>query len=319
MQEAGAEYISGEALCQRLGVSRTAVWKIIGKLKEDGYEIEGVSNRGYRLKQLPDVLTREACLSLFRGTWACSQVEYYPVIGSTNDRAKEAAGEGAPHGTLILADCQNAGKGRRGRQWSTPAGTCIAMSSMLRPEFPPEKASMLTLVMALSVSRAIQELSELETGIKWPNDIVVRGRKLCGILTEMSADMDQIHYVVIGTGINVNQEAFPKELSKTATSLLIETGHPMNRAKIVARCMECFEADYETFASDGSMRGLKADYEARLVNLGRKVQVLAGPNGFTGVARGVDESGCLLVEKEDGAMVPVMSGEVSVRGIYGYV
>lgn len=319
LQASGDQFVSGEQLCRKLEVSRTAVWKIIQKLKEDGYEVEGVSNRGYRLKHLPDLLTREACLSFFHGNWACTQLECYSVIGSTNERAKEAAAEGAPHGTLIVADCQNAGKGRRGRQWSTPAGTSIAMTLMLRPDFAPEKASMLTLVTALSVARAVEELSGLNVGIKWPNDLVINGKKLTGILTEMSADMDQIHYVVIGTGINVNLDQFPEELSETATSLLLETGHPMNRAQIIARSMEFFEQDYADFAAEGSMKRLKTDYEKRLVNLDRKVQVLAGENGFPGIARGIDEEGRLLVEKADGTVTAVMSGEVSVRGIYGYV
>lgn len=319
LQASGENYVSGELLCRKLEVSRTAVWKIIQKLKEEGYEIEGVSNRGYRLQQQPDRLTREACLSFFHGSWSMNCLECYPVIGSTNERAKEAAAEGAPHGTLIVADCQNAGKGRRGRQWSTPAGTSIAMSLMLRPQLPPEKASMLTLVTALSVGRALEELSGLTVGIKWPNDLVVGGKKLCGILTEMSADMDEIHYVVIGTGINVNLDGFPEELAQTATSLLLETGHGMNRAQIVARSMECFEEDYAVFAAEGSMRLLKEAYERRLVNLGRRVQVLAGEKSFSGTARGIDDNGCLLVEREDGTVASVMSGEVSVRGIYGYV
>ena len=155
LQQAGEDFVSGEQLCQKLGVSRTAVWKIIKKLKEDGYDIEGVSNRGYRLKEEPEILSREAILTRFHGSWSCAQVECYPVIGSTNDRAKEAYVEGAPHGTLVVADCQKAGKGRRGRQWETPAGAAIAMSSLLRPQLPPEKASMLTLVMALALAQGV--------------------------------------------------------------------------------------------------------------------------------------------------------------------
>ena len=215
LQQTGEDFVSGEQLCQKLGVSRTAVWKIIKKLKEDGYDIEGVSNRGYRLKEEPEILSREAILTRFHGSWSCAQVECYPVIGSTNDRAKEAYVEGAPHGTLVVADCQKAGKGRRGRQWETPAGAAIAMSSLLRPQLPPEKASMLTLVMALALAQGVSTVTGLEVKIKWPNDLVVNGKKLSGILTEMSADMDEIHYVVIGTGVNVNLEEFPEEIRET--------------------------------------------------------------------------------------------------------
>ena len=319
LQQAGEDFVSGEQLCQKLGVSRTAVWKIIKKLKEDGYDIEGVSNRGYRLKEEPEILSREAILTRFHGSWSCAQGECYPVIGSTNDRAKEAYVEGAPHGTLVVADCQKAGKGRRGRQWETPAGAAIAMSSLLRPQLPPEKASMLTLVMALALAQGVSMVTGLEVKIKWPNDLVVNGKKLSGILTEMSADMDEIHYVVIGTGVNVNLEEFPEEIRETATSLYLETGKRWNRAEIIARTMEMFEPLYETFEQAKSLAPLKAPYEALLANMNQGVRVLAGENSYTGIARGIDESGCLLVEREDGSVDTVMSGEVSVRGIYGYV
>ena len=162
---------------------------------------------------------------------------------------------------------------------------------------------MLTLVMALSVSRAIEEVCGIRPGIKWPNDLVVNGKKLCGILTEMSADMDQIHYVVIGTGINVNPERFPEDIAATATSLFLETGQKVNRALVAAKSMEWFEKDYERFLTARSMAALKDEYEERLVNMDRPVTVLSGEDSFRGIARGIDEGGCLIVEKEDGTRV----------------
>lgn len=316
LQEAEG-YLSGQELCEKLGVSRTAIWKWIKKLKEEGYEIQAVPNRGYRLVARPDKVTEEACLSQMDTAWAGRNIRYFPITDSTNTRARALAEEGAPHGTLVIAEEQTGGKGRRGRNWSSPAGTAVYMTILLRPVIAPQNASMLTLVMALAVEEGIRRVSGLDTMIKWPNDVVAEGKKLCGILTEMSADMDGIRYVVIGAGINANQEAFPEELA-AASSLRILKGKKVERSVLIAETMKAFEKYYEIFVRTQDMSGLKEVYERRLANMGRQVRVLDS-QPWMGTARGIDRSGELLVEDGEGRVHTVLSGEVSVRGIYGYV
>lgn len=312
-------YVSGQELCDSLGISRTAVWKYMNKLKEEGYQIEAVPNKGYHLLTVPDVMTESEIKSRIHTKWAGSEIHCYEVIDSTNNAAKNAAEQGSAHGSLFIAEQQNAGKGRRGRSWVSPAGTGIWMTILLKPELEPSYASMLTLVAALSMSRAIQEVTGLVAKIKWPNDIVVNGKKVCGILTEMSAEMECIHYVVIGLGTNVNIEEFPEEIRETATSLMREAGKHIDRVPVICAFLSCFEKDYETFIERKNLSGLLENYNERLVNRGREVRILDLNGEYIGTAEGIDERGALIVVKEKGETVTITSGEVSVRGIYGYV
>lgn len=318
----GREYISGQELCSRFGVSRTAVWKAINQLKEEGYEIEAVQNKGYRLKASPDVMGEIELGSRLRtrgeGHWAGSSLLFYPSTGSTNMDAKRAAEDGAPEGTLVVTDCQKTGRGRRGRDWSSPQGCNLYFTLLLRPDCSPDQACMLTLVMALAVAEAVEELG-LEAGIKWPNDIVLSGKKICGILTEMSAEPDYIHYVVIGCGINVNQEEFPEEIRRTATSLKREKGGTISRSALLVSVMDHFEKAYAAFRETWDLSGLLPSYHKFLLNKDTPVRVLDPKGEFEGIARGVNENGELLVETQQGELVSVYAGEVSVRGVYGYV
>ena len=250
--------------------------------------------------------------------WVGRQVVYEPVVDSTNNKAKRLAEEGAGHGTLVLADQQSQGKGRRGRSWSTPPGTAVAMTVIVRPGMRPEQASMLTLIMGLAVASACRSLFELDAQIKWPNDIVIGGKKLCGILTEMSAEMNEIHYLVIGTGINVNMEEFPMEIRDTATSLCLELGKKVRRADVIQRCLEYFEQYYDVFMETENLSRLQKLYNQLLVSCDRQVRVLTPGNEYQGISRGINDKGELLVEREDGKTEAVYAGEVSVRGIYGY-
>lgn len=240
-------------------------------------------------------------------------------VDSTNHYAKQMAEEGAPEGTLALADAQTAGRGRRGRGWTSPKGESVYMSLVLRPKIRPEHASMLTLVMGLSTAQGIGKLLNLPVKIKWPNDVVVNGKKICGILTEMSADMEGIRHVVIGVGINVNNQQFPEELKDKATSLRIETGRILNREEIRDCVLEAFSRNYEKFAETENLQEMLNEYNEVLANRDRQVQVLDPKEPFEGVARGINGQGELLVEKEDGSVIPVYAGEVSVRGMYSYV
>lgn len=313
-------YLSGQQICDQFQVSRTAVWKVMEQLKKEGYQIEAVRNKGYRLVDSPDVMSKAEIESLIETQWAGRQVVYYSQTDSTNTRAKEQGEKGAAHGTLVIADRQNAGKGRRGRAWESPEGTSIYMTILLRPEILPVKAPQMTLLMAIAATEGIREVTGLEARIKWPNDIVSpTGKKLCGILTEMSAEIDYINYVVIGIGVNVNQDAFPQEIQERATSLLLEQGRKVRRSQLIAAIMKSFEKCYETFMETEDLSGLMDEYNSLLVNKGREVRVLEPGHEYEALALGISKTGELIVRMPDGQEKEIFAGEVSVRGVYGYV
>lgn len=313
------EYLSGQEICEYLGVSRTAVWKVMNQLKDEGYIIEAIQNKGYRILEYPDILSKSEIASRLQTSWAGREIRFYEEISSTNIEAKKLAEEGEPHGTLVVADKQNAGRGRRGKTWESPAGSSVYMTILLRPEFPPDKASMLTLLMALSVRNAVADVSGMEVQIKWPNDIVLHGKKICGILTEMSAELDYIHYVVIGVGINVNQKTFPEEIHVTATSLFMESEKKYVRAALIERSMYYFEQYYDQFLEIQNLEGIWSEYNKYLINIEKRVRVLDPKGEFEGIAVGINNLGELLVKKDDNEVTEVYAGEVSVRGLYGYV
>lgn len=312
-------YVSGQQLCEDLGVSRTAIWKVINQLKEDGYEVEAVRNRGYHIVDSPDVITAEELSSMMDTEWAGKKIYYYEETDSTNIRAKRLGDEGALHGTLAVANQQCAGRGRRGRSWESPPGTSVYMSILLRPQFPPVKAPMLTLVMALSVAEGIKECTDMDVQIKWPNDIILNQKKLVGILTEMSTEIDYINHVVIGAGINVNLEEMPEELKEKATSLKIEAGHGYKRGQIIVSIMKKFEKNYKIFLETLDLEHMKEEYNALLVNLNQDVRILGAKEEYNAHSLGINDAGELLVEREDGTTEAIFAGEVSVRGVYGYV
>lgn len=312
-------YISGQELCNRFGVSRTAVWKAINQLKEAGYEIEAQQNKGYKLMAAPDLMTEAEIKSLMHTEWVAKEVLYFDTIDSTNTKARELAEKGYPSGTLVVADKQESGKGRRGRSWVSPSGTGIFMTLMIKPDINPNNASMLTLVAALAVAKAITSVTGEEALIKWPNDIVINGKKVCGILTEMNAQFDYINHIVVGIGINVHNESFPEEISQMASSLMIEAGGKrFHRAQIIAETMSYFEQYYDTFLETQDLSALVREYDELLVNRNKSVRVLDPKEPFDGKAMGITPKGELIVDTWESRKL-VSSGEVSVRGIYGYV
>ncbi|MCM1106928.1 MAG: biotin--[acetyl-CoA-carboxylase] ligase [Blautia sp.] len=317
LRESG-DYVSGQELCNKLGVSRTAVWKVINQLKEAGYEIEAAQNKGYHLSHAPDVVNEAELASLRNTKWAGCEIFYYDCLDSTNTKAKELAEAGHPSGTLVVAEQQTVGRGRRGRGWESPAGSGIFMTLMLKPEINPNNASMLTLVAALAVAKAITDVAGEPARIKWPNDIVMHGKKVCGILTEMSAQFDYINHIVIGIGINVHNESFPEDIAHMAGSLRTECGRRLHRADIIERVLEHFEKYYGLFLQTEDLEGLQKEYNAMLVNLQMDVKVLDPKEPFEGKAMGITKRGELIVDTWESRKL-VSSGEVSVRGIYGYV
>ena len=249
--------------------------------------------------------------------WAGKTVHFARETDSTNLWIKRLAKEGASEGTLALAEFQSAGRGRLGRSWEVPEGTSVMMSILLRPKFEPQYAPTLTLVMGMAVAKAVKSLG-FDVSIKWPNDVVVSHKKICGILTEMGVRDGKIDYAVIGVGINVNIKEFPEEMADKATSLYLESGKEFDRSQIPGLVMEAFEKYYEKFAATCDLSGLKEEYESILANYNQPVRVLA-KEPYEGVARGITDGGELLVEKTDGTIATVSAGEVSVRGLYSYV
>ena len=295
------------------------MWKAINQLKEAGYEIEAQQNKGYRLMAAPDLMTEAEIKSLMHTEWVAKEVLYFDTIDSTNIKAQELAEKGYQSGTLVVADKQESGKGRRGRSWVSPSGTGIFMTLMIKPDINPNNASMLTLVAALAVAKAITSVTGEEALIKWPNDIVVNGKKVCGILTEMNAQFDYINHIVVGIGINVHNESFPEEISQMASSLMIEAGGKrFHRAQIIAETMSYFEQYYDTFLKTQDLSALVREYDELLVNRNKSVRVLDPKEPFDGKAMGITPKGELIVDTWESRKL-VSSGEVSVRGIYGYV
>lgn len=320
-----AGYVSGQELCEQFNVSRTAVWKAVEQLKKEGYSIEAVRNRGYRLcENIGEVFNKAEIDAEMDTKYIGRNSYFYNVIGSTNTEAKRLAEEGACDGTLLVADAQTAGKGRRGREWISPAGANIYLTLLLKPEFQPDKAPMLTLLMALAIAEGIKRYAEdiekvKDIGIKWPNDIVINGKKVCGILTEMGVEQDYIQYVVIGAGINVKKQEFSSEIAERAISLEDEFGAVFSRSRLVGYIMKAFEKHYDRFKKTTDMSDVRDAYEKVLVNKGREVRVLDPKGEYDGIAVGINDTGELLVQLEDGSVREIYAGEVSVRGIYGYV
>lgn len=316
--KASSDYVSGQDICNQLGVSRTAVWKNMNALKQDGYEIDSVTNKGYRLISEPDILNEMRIREYLHTKWMGKKIIYLPVTDSTNTQAKKLGEEGAEHGTLVVTQCQTAGKGRRGRRWESPAGN-VYFTFLLRPEVKVSRASMITLVSALAMANAIEMVTKLKTQIKWPNDVVANGKKLCGILTESSTDLEYINYAVVGIGINVNQTSFPEDIADKASSLLLELGHSVNRGQVLGEFLNQFEKYYEIFEKTEDMSGLIEAYNEKLVNCGREVKIIEKDRERILKALGIDNDGGLVVENSEGERESIISGEVSVRGIYGYV
>jgi len=254
-------------------------------------------------------------------------IYYYDVIDSTNTEAKRLATKGVLNGALgyepdkvlVLAEAQTGGRGRRGRNWESPAGTSVYMSLLLRPEISPDRASMLTLVMGLSVVEGLKQELGVKTQIKWPNDVVLNKKKLVGILTEMGMTGMTMDYLVIGVGMNVNTVDFPEELVDKATSLQLECGYSVKREELITAVMRAFDRNYQKFLKTQDLTGLRERYEAVMVNQNQPVRVLQPGNEYEGTAVGINTMGELLVEKEDGTCEAVYAGEVSVRGLYSYV
>lgn len=318
LKENSEHYLSGEQICRQLGVSRTAVWKQIQSLREMGYEIDARSNAGYRLLSVPDKLYPEEVACELSTRVIGSEFKYRFRVGSTNEEAKIWARQGAPDGAVYLAEEQGTGKGRLGRGWYSPPGEGLWFSVVLRPGISPAAVPQVTLLAAVAVARAIKNETGLVAGVKWPNDLLagIKKRKLCGILTEMHADMDRVHYAVLGIGLNANLDpaTIPVELQDIATSVAAEAGARVNRVSLLRCILRELDEWYMKWQADGPVPVLE-EWKAWNVTLGREVKVTSVNNeAVVGKAIDLDESGALLVKLDSGDVKKFMAGEVSLRG-----
>jgi BirA family biotin operon repressor/biotin-[acetyl-CoA-carboxylase] ligase len=305
-----AEPVSGEALAARLGLSRAAVWKRINRLKALGYVIQGSPRRGYRLLAIPDKLFPQEISQGLKARYLKGPIHHFDTLPSTNDLIKELAAKNAPEGTLVVAEGQTQGRGRLGRAWESPPGVGLYVSLLLRPPLPPTEMPPLTLTAAVAVVRALRRVTGLAPGIKWPNDLLLNGKKLGGILTEMETESDRIRYLVVGLGLNVNNLDLPPELKTTATSLALAAGRTFPRLNILTVWLEEFEALYERFLAREFPEILE-EWKRYTVTLGRPVRVRQGPVEICGQALEVAPDGALLVQTGTGEIVRVTSGEIA--------
>lgn len=312
------EFISGQLLSKKLGISRTAVWKHINALRQNGYKIESVSSKGYKLVETPGLLFPEEIYPLLQSEVIGRNIIYRKSISSTSDLAKQIA-LSREEGTVIIAEEQTKGRGRMGRCWVSPPGTGIWMSVILKPAIRPDKAYQMTQAAAVAVVKSIREVTGLEAGIKWPNDIIVNGKKVCGILTEMSAEPDRVSYIVLGIGVNVNTDlkvASPSLVDR-ATSLKEELGKEVSRKQLLIAILKNIEEVYFKFIKQGS-GSIVEDCRKYSVLLGREIKLVQMDKVVRGRAIDIRNDGVLVVETP-GGIVEAISGDVTVRGINGYL
>jgi BirA family biotin operon repressor/biotin-[acetyl-CoA-carboxylase] ligase len=310
LADGGDEFTSGEALSDKLGLSRTAVWKYVESLRKAGYRIEAVAARGYRLIEVPDRLTALELSPLLNTRELGRVLHYQETISSTNEVAYRLASEGASHGEVVICEQQTAGRGRRGRTWVSPPGLNLYFSVILRPELPPQRAPELTLVTAVAVAETLREAGA-DTEIKWPNDLQVDGLKVGGILTELSAEPDRVHFAVVGVGLNLNatEEDFPPELREVATSVREVCRHPVSRSLLTAALWARLEQWLDRHAEEG-FAPVREAWRSYSCTLGEEVLVKAERRELRGVAEDIDETGALLVRTPEGVLEKILAGDV---------
>lgn len=313
------QYISGQYISDMLGISRSAIWKHMNAIKEDGYILESTSRKGYKLITSPDILTSDEIKPRLSTNLVGKSILHYDTISSTNLKAKEIANE-VEDGTVVVSEEQTSGKGRLGRHWISPKGKGIWMSIILKPDIDPLHASKITLIGAAAVFQALNSRN-IKALIKWPNDLVIDNKKICGILTEMSSELNKIHYLVIGIGINVNidLEDFPAEMKNIATSLKIASGEIIDRKKLMADVLNSFEKLYYQFISTNSLYDSITICRENSIFIGRDVKIVKFNKEYIAKAIDLDDDGQLIIEHKDGTIEKVFSGEVSMRGLYGYI
>ena len=302
--------VPGPKIASEIGVTRSTVWMYIEKLRSLGVEIKGHQSSGYQLQKLPDILAPSLIRQEIGDNQIGHRIVHYFRIESTNTTALELAAKGAAHGTVVVAEEQTAGRGRFGRTWYSERSSGIYTSIILRPPLAPAVAPVLTLMAAVAAHQAISTTTGLPVDIRWPNDVLVDGKKVCGILTEMSAEVDRLHAVVLGIGINVNHREMPSELKNIATSLRIEAGKSLSRAQILVALLKELERKYHLLLDEGSAAIARRWAAASTFAQGKRIRVLTGTGEFLATTVGLEPSGALRVRREDGREELLVSGEV---------
>jgi BirA family biotin operon repressor/biotin-[acetyl-CoA-carboxylase] ligase len=303
--------ISGARIAREIGVSRSTVWRLVGRLRELGVKAKGRPATGYFLEQVPDILTPDMLKQRLKGGLFGKRIHHFFKTDSTNRVALELGHADEPEGAVVLAEEQTAGRGRAGRAWVSDRAAGIYVTLLLRPKLAPVQAPLLTMMAGLSARAAIEAVTGLNVDLKWPNDLLIRGKKVGGILTEMHAEPSQIRFVIVGIGLNVNQEKFPGELSNAATSLRVETGKTQSRMELLVRLLREFETDYGKFLRDGVASVVSRFESASSYAKGKRVRVSNGVESYTGTTAGLGPEGLLQVEREDGRLTTVIAGDVA--------
>jgi BirA family biotin operon repressor/biotin-[acetyl-CoA-carboxylase] ligase len=315
LRAAGGGAVSGAELSQQLGVSRAAVWARINDLRSLGYEIEASPHLGYRLLSTPDLLHADDLLSRLGPVQVVGRdIRVFQETTSTNDVIEKLARDGVKEGVVVLAESQSRGRGRLGRKWASPAGKGLWFSVLLRPGLRPQEATRLTVASATALRRAIASLTGLKPEIKWPNDILISGRKVVGILTELSAELDRVKYVILGIGVdvNVNPSEFPDDVRKLATSLKAECGKPVSRAELAVAILRELDADYQRIAA-GDFAAVADEWQAHCSTIGHRVVIRTGDRQVAGRAEALGEEGALLLRTEHGHLERVVGGDVALE------
>lgn len=312
---AKGEPVSGQKLADELNISRTMIWKHLKSIEEDGYVIEAIKKKGYVLQSIPDIVTPEQIIPNLNTKQLGRTIDYYTTCESTQIIASDKAREGALHGTVVIAEEQTDGRGRLDRSWNSTANKGIWMSVIIRPAISPQFAAQFTLVSAVAITQAIQEVTNLTPEIKWPNDILINGKKVTGILTELQADMDIVHSIIIGIGVNVNQElsAFEESIQKTATSLKIENGEEIDRSLLVAKILYYLEKYGDLYVENG-FKPIKILWESHNCTIGKRIRATTLRETLEGVALGITNDGVLEIKLDSGEIRGVYSADIHLLG-----
>jgi BirA family transcriptional regulator, biotin operon repressor / biotin---[acetyl-CoA-carboxylase] ligase len=310
--EANGQPVSGQVIADEFGLSRTAIWKYVKDLEKDGYEIGTIRKKGYYLISVPDRVNESNVKKHLKSTVVFGQrIVYKESCLSTQFIAHEEAQNGAPDGTVVISEEQTSGKGRMSRPWDSAAGKGIWMSVITRPALTPQQAPQMTLVAAVAVTRAIEEVGGVNPSIKWPNDILIDGKKVTGILTELQADPDRVKAIILGIGINVNQndEDFPEELKSIATSLKMVSGKTINRAKLIAKTLEFLEHYTNLYVAHG-FSPIKLLWEGYSNTVGKRIRAVMFNETIEGIAMGITEDGMLNLKLDDGSIRGIFSADI---------
>ena len=310
---ANPDGVSGAALAEQLAISRAAVWARIDDLRKVGYAIEAGPHFGYKLIGAPDALHADDLLARLGKTKIVGRdIHVFEETTSTNDVVEKFARDGVKEGAVVFAEAQTKGRGRLGRKWMSPTHQGLWFSVLLRPALRPQETTQLTVISATALRRAIQNVTGLSAEIKWPNDLLLGGKKIAGILTEMSAEVDRVRHVILGIGLDVNQTDFPPELRAIATSLKMESGEGICRAELAAEILRELDADYAEIGT-GNFTAVADEWESACVTIGKNVVVQVGDRKFRGHAESLDEDGALLVRTEHGHLERVIGGDVTLE------